>query len=281
MNITKRPHYVPVAYLQFWSVDGIPNGRNSKLYVTDINGSRSNIASNTAVVKNFYSKLDPNSAEEYFQEFENDWAKLIKQFLENKGPRPEILGSLLLMQSAYFLLRNRSFDKQSKKERIEIYKHSIEAFWKQILMNGKYAISPEESSRIMSKNWICYLLPSDGEKFITSDNPTLTLNVNGITPAIIYLPMNPKWAVLALKKDVFNFLSSKITKQDIEYLNSYVISNCNREVYSDGPFTGIELSSLKKWIDKRPKRKNWFDDEVMHIESFDYPILGMKFSFLN
>ncbi len=280
MNITKKPHYVPAAYLQFWSLDGKPNGRKSKIYATDINGSNIRSASNTAIVNKFYSKSDPNSAEEYFQEFENDWAKIIKQFLDNKGPKPNILSTLLLLQSTYFLLRNRSFDKQSKKERIEIYQHSIEAYWKDILMNGSNGESPEVCAKIMSENWICHLLPSNGEKFITSDNPTLTLNVKGNTPGIIYLPINPNWSVIALKKDIISLSSSEISKKDVEYLNSYMISNCNREVYSDEQFTKEDISSCKKWINQRPKRKNWFDDEVMHLESFDYPILGMELSFL-
>lgn len=68
---------VPVAYLQFWSKDGKPKGRKTKIYVTDKTGSDIRPVSKTAVVKNFYSKNNPNAAEEYFQEIGVDFVKNI------------------------------------------------------------------------------------------------------------------------------------------------------------------------------------------------------------
>ncbi|MFT7073576.1 MAG: hypothetical protein ACJA1Z_002653 [Patiriisocius sp.] len=39
--------------------------------------------------------------------------------------------------------------------------------------------------------------------FITSDNPVLTLNSENSFPAIIYLPIHPKWSIIALKRASF------------------------------------------------------------------------------
>lgn len=250
MNITKKPHYVPSAYLQFWSETGNSNGRNSVIYVTDKNGCRKQKSGNAAIVKKNYSDTDPDEAEKYFQEFEIDWAKLIKQFLAGEGPNTEILSGLLLLQSGYYLLRNRNFKNKSDKERIEIYKHSINAFLRVVLMNNKTCESKEKYFKTLMENWVCHLLPCKGEKFVTSDNPILTLNFDGHSPAIIYLPINPNWAVIALKKDVLKLNKSKITTEDIKYLNSYMSINCNREIYScesfNYPVLGMELSFLKK-----------------------------------
>lgn len=280
MNETRRPHYVPSAYLQFWSESGNPEGRSSLIYVADENGNNKRKSGNTAIVNNFYSDSNPNEAEKFFQEFENDWVKLIKQFLAGKGPKPYIIAGLLLLQSSYYLLRNRSFKNKSYKERIELYKHSIETFYRTVLMDNKMGKTKEECLKILMDNWECHILPCKDENFVTSDNPTLTLNYKDNFPALFYLPINPKWAVIALKKNVLKIKGSIITNQDIQYLNSYMSINCNREIYSCEPFDDADIISFKKWIEKRPEKTNWFDDEAMHIESFNYPVLGLTFSFI-
>jgi hypothetical protein len=123
-------------------------------------------------------------------------------------------------------------------------------------MNGNIGLTPKVSAKIISENWICYFLSSDNGTFISSDNPTLTLNVKGSAPGIIYLPLHPNLAVIALKKNIISLSYSKISKKDMEYLNSYMISNCNREVYFDKQFTKEDISYFRKLINRRPERKN-------------------------
>ncbi|SFC98047.1 DUF4238 domain-containing protein [Algibacter pectinivorans] len=280
MNITKKPHFVPATYLQFWSVDNIPNGRKSKIYVTDINGSRITSASKTGVARHFYSKTDPNKAEEYFQKFENAWTKLVKELLENKGPKPEILSCLFLLHSSQFLIRNRCFENLSEKERIEIYHNCIETYWTKTIMNNKIGKTHEESLKLIEKNWTCLLIRNKDERFITSDNPTLTLNAKGKNPAIIYIAINPKISLLALSNQVIKLKSNNVTEQDIDYLNNYTIGNCNREVYSNKPLEKESLSKIIEYMKIRPERNSTYNDKTLHLKSYDYPILGMEFSFI-
>lgn len=281
MSITKKPHYVPAAYLQFWSIDGKPSGRDSTIYVTDENGCNQRKCSKTAIEKWLYSKEAPNEAEEYFGELEGDWAKLISEFNEGTSPKAHLLASLLLLQSSYFLLRNRKFEnKSTTKERIDIYKSAIEGYWREVLMDGELAKSLPECGKKMLDTWECHLLPNKNEPFITSDNPTLTLNFKENHPGIIFFPMLPNWALIAFKKDSVKLTKQQVTEQDVSYLNSYTAMNSNREVYSHVEMSPDEVNSFGKWLDQRPERVTWFDNEAMHLESFNYPVKGMTFSFL-
>lgn len=280
MSITKKPHFVPAAYLQFWSVDSSFKGRESEIFVTDNNGCKKRKAKNTAVEKWLYTKDSPNEAEEYFQEFENDWAKLVRQFISGDAPKGHILAPMLLLQSSYFLLRNRGFENKTSKERIEIYKSAIEGFWNEVLMQGEIPKTPPECARAMMEKWECHLLPNKTEVFITSDNPTLTLNFKDEFPGIIYLPITPNWALIALRKGIVKLSNDKITEQDVSHLNSYMVINSNREVYSNKEFGEDEIKSFAKWIAERPKRDNWFQDDALHMESFNFPVKLMTLSFL-
>lgn len=280
MTITKKPHFVPASYLQFWSVDKIPKGRVSRIIVTDSNGSRISPVSKTGVAKHFYSKSQPNKAEEYFQKFENGWAKLIKELINSKGPKPEVLSCLLLQQSSQFLIRNRCFENLSEKERIEIFHNCIETYWTKTVMDNNSGKSPEESLKIIEKIWTCLLVSNKDEKFITSDNPTLTLNTKGFKSAIIYIALNPKWALFAFKNEAFKLKTNKVTEQDIEYMNNYTIGNCNREVYSNKTLDEENLSKFIEYMKIRPEKKSWYDENSLYLQSYDYPVLDMEFSFI-
>lgn len=279
-TVTKKPHFVPAAYLQFWDVDGSPNGRNSSIYWCNGECATKQAIKKVAVQSGLYSKSDPNSAEEYFGEFEGDWSKLVKQLLSGEPPRKDILAGLLLLQSSYFLLRNPKFSNNSNGERIVAYQKAIEGFFREVLMGGEAPQKKEDALAKLSTIWSCHLLPSQDEPWITSDNPTLLLSLNEHLPALIFLPITPKWALLATKNGVTKITSEKITAKDVEYLNSYTAINSIRQIYSNRPFEEHEKESLSKWFSKRPQVDNWLGENEIHLEPFVYPINGMELSFL-
>jgi len=277
---TKKPHYVPASYLQFWNENGEPDGRSSKIYWCDGHKCSKQSVGKCAVESGLYSISDPNSAEDYFNEFEADWSKLVKQLVSGKSPNPKVLAGLLLLQSGFFLLRNPKFSIQSPEERINAYKKAIEGYWHEVLMNGKFFEKKEDALEQLVKNWECHLLPAQGESWITSDNPVLLLNYKQVTPAIIFFPITPNWALLALKSKVISLNGKKVTEQDTTHLNSYTVINSTRHVYSNDCFDESDISSVSTWLSERPDVDNWIGDDQIHLEPFDYPIHGMTLSFL-
>lgn len=281
-TITKKPHFVPAAYLQFWATDGEPRGRKTPIYWCNGKIISRQPVGKVAVQSGVYSSSDPNAAEAYFSEFEGDWADLVRKLISGKSARKSVLGTQLLLQSSYFLLRNPKFSNNSHKERFEIYQSAIEGFWREVIMGGN--IPPgrvtEEHIKRVSEVWTCSLLPSQNEPWITSDNPTLLLSIGNSTPAIIFLPITPNWALFATRNDVIQMKKCKITNQDTEYLNSYTTINSIRQIYSNEKFTEQELKSASKWIQRRPPVDNWLGTDEMHFEPFVYPIGDMKLSFL-
>lgn len=276
---TKKPHFVPAAYLQYWDISGNPNGRDSSIFWTD--GERCNKQSvkKVAVQCGLYSKKDPNEAENHFNEFESDWSKLIKHLNNGNPSRPEILASLLLLQSSYFLLRNPNFENKSSEERIHVYKEAIEVYWREVLMSGEPK-KEHEALKHMLKLWNCHLLIAQEEPWITSDNPVVLLSYKDITPAIIFLPITPVYALIAIKNDALQLTNQKITAEDTSHLNSYSVINSIRHVYSNKEFKPEEVERISKWLERRPNTENWIDLEQIHIEPFVYPVLGMELGFL-
>ena len=258
----------------------MPNGRNSSVYWCNGEFATKQTIKNVAVQSGLYSKSDPNSAEEYFGEFEGDWSKLVKQILSGKSPRKEILAGLLLLQSSHFLLRNPKFSNKRNNELIIAYQKAFEGFFHEVLMGGEAPQKKEDVLTNLSTIWSCHLLPSQDEPWITSDNPTLLLSFKEHLPALIFLPITPKWALLATKNGVIKLTSDKITSKDVEYLNSYTAINSIRQIYSNQPFKEHEKESLSKWFSKRPQVDNWLGENEIHLEPLVYPVNDMELSFL-
>ncbi|HSF29803.1 MAG TPA: DUF4238 domain-containing protein [Candidatus Tectomicrobia bacterium] len=277
---TKKPHFVPAAYLQFWDSTGTPQGRESKVWWCDGKQCLLQRIGNVAVQAGLYSTKNPIEAEAYFGEFEVDWAKLVTQLLSGRVPRAEILASLLLLQSSYFLLRNPKFRKNDPAERIDVYKLAVEGFWREVLMAGHVPKNIADAQAKLLRTWSCHLLRAQKESWITSDNPVLLLTIGKTTPAIMFLPITPDWAVLALRAEAAKLSSGKITAQDTEYLNSYATINSIRHVFSKSKLSDGEIASVGKWIHRRPKTDNWISGEQIHVEPFRYPVLGMTLGFL-
>jgi hypothetical protein len=169
----------------------------------------------------------------------------VKQLAAGRPPRSEILASLLLLQSSYFLLRNPKFRNNDSPERFDVYKLAVEGFWREVLMAGHVPEQMEEAPKQLLKTWSCHLLRAQTESWITSDNPVLLLTLGETTPALIFLPITPTWAVLALRTGAAKLSSSKITAQDTEYLNSYTAINSIRHVYSKSSFDNTEYQELQ------------------------------------
>lgn len=277
---TRKPHFVPSSYLQFWDSNGMPQGRESTIWWCDGKVSRLQSVGSIAIQRDLYSATNPNAAEMYFSEFETDWAKLVKQLANRRPPRPEILAGLLLLQSSYFLLRNPKFRSNDSVERFDIYMVAVEGFWREVLMAGHVPDKIEDAQNQLLKTWSCHLLRAQKEPWITSDNPVLLLTLGETTPALIFLPITPTLAVLALRTGAANLSGGKITAQDTEYLNSYTAVNSIRHVYSSSSFDSTEISSIGKWFDRRPKTDNWISRSQIHIEPFKYPVLGMNLGFI-
>ncbi|NVJ66467.1 MAG: DUF4238 domain-containing protein [Gammaproteobacteria bacterium] len=277
---TKKPHFVPAAYLQFWDVEGEPKGRDSSIYWCNGSITTKQSVKKVAVESGLYSKDDSNSAEDFFGEFESDWSKLIKQLLSGRGPSKEVLAGLLLLQSSYLLLRNPKLSNKSNTERIDAYKKAIEGYYIEVLMGGVSPETKRDSLTYLSKIWSCFLIPSSDDPWITSDNPTLILSYGIHTPALIFLPISPKWAVIALKNDILELSSKKITSKDVEYLNSYTAINSIRQIYSNAPFSEEENINLAKWFKLRPETESYLGVDEVHFESFMYPVSSMELTFI-
>jgi hypothetical protein len=280
MRRTKKPHFVPCAYLQFWDTEENPeNGRNSSVYWSDGIKQGKQKVGTLAVQSNLYSVNNPNEAESFFSEFENNWSKLVKQLRSGNAPPRQLLSGLLLTQSIFFLLRNPKFSNNSEQERIHNYKIATEIFWQSIFMKGKKSDNEMHALQQLNANWVCHFLPCQSDPWITSDNPVLLLSIGENIPSIVFLPITPKWALIALDSDVTKLTKNKITSKDVELLNTYTVINSNRHVFSNTVITEVEMKSISKWFNRRPTTESWISESEIRLQPLKYPVAGMNLSF--
>ena len=275
-------HYVPAAYLQAWDEGGKPRGRKSVIHVFRIDGRRVRKASAESVCRQkfFYASTRRSEAEAYFSEFEAGWARMAAQLETGAFKNPEALASLLLLQAAYFTLRNPSFENLTELARIDAYKQAIETFLKAVYLGNDVPPTIQEAQKRLLATWSVHVLPWKDEYFITSDNPVTLLAAKRGLIDVVWLPVSPRRAVIALRRSRFSLSAAKITTDDIRRLNSYTVLNCGTELFSHLPWDSETIQYLDKWRALRPRTPRALHPGRIQVSTLPYAYHGLELSFL-
>jgi hypothetical protein len=273
--VTKRQHFVPASYLQFFGVSESGSGRQSKVYVLSSNRYCVERVENVSFSNWTYSKQNPNEAEKYFHQIESTYPNLLRRLLKLESVS-EIEKALLFITAVNLNLRNPSYIKPSPRERIDLIKISELSF---IFEKHK---SPTSFLTHLMIDWTVRILKVD-EFLVTSDNPSVMFSTKDEFSCLL-LPLTPSHLFVAYRKSIFrdfNFKEIKISERDISNLNAYQAIFSIREIYSNLPHTPEEIHSFRKWFKRKIVVRGEITSDFIKLSSYNYPPLnGLDLSFL-
>ncbi|GJL80210.1 MAG: hypothetical protein NPINA01_31990 [Nitrospinaceae bacterium] len=270
----KRQHWLPCAYLQFFSIDGQPHGRETQIYFTDGRSSQITSVNNLAVAKYTYSRTNPE-CDSVFHNMEKNYPPIIKNILKgNQLTKKDKYGLIMMMFDLN--LRNVVYENRTEMERIKLYEGISRAFVGSMFeeTTGKGNDFNEMASHL-EKNWeLDSLRSTSGEKFISSDNPSMIIaDKNSSRPVLVCLPIHPDLAMIAYDKRTSEIISNSITDDALGILNGLQIKLSVRHTFSDHdimlpPTTSKRVQELldqekpERWIDQ-----DWWHDGFIKFHS--------------
>jgi hypothetical protein len=288
---TTRPHTVPASYLKFWDKDHKPEkGRDSQIFITNGTACRIDTVKKVCIRKKYYSKLNPNEAEDFFKEYESDYSRLVSTIIKT-GQFPSTKESIVLFITYIisFLTRNPTFvHKTNSEERIKNVQIAQEHWWRVFFhpkvrqpwveSEGRKVLNPDFLDSL-EKEWGLLILGSPTSDVFTSDNPVSIITTNDSKYEIYFLPISPNYIVglfsrKSFKKgDPFKFV--EINKKDLEKLNQLQAVNANRENYSCKEFSASEIKTYKFIRDKQKLlRNNFIAENEIRYEPFKLPSIN-------
>ena len=234
-NPTKKQHYVPCCYLQFFAEAGSwEKGRNTKIFFTDGKKSLSVPVKELAREDHAYSKDFPEFDKE-FEAMETSYPPIIRKIMNNQVlTRLEYYG--LMMTMVDLNLRNIAYEKRTKAERRVVYEAISRSMNADMFAEARGAGTDNRGIlEWVVKHWrVQPLMPETEEKFITSDNPSAIYGeARTGRPVLVYLPVHPKYAVIAFDNRFLRVTSNLVTDDALGVLNGLQVNHCVKHVFSD------------------------------------------------
>jgi hypothetical protein len=250
----KRQHYLPTAYLKYFSVDQKKCNRDSHVWRFDGKIQRLVPIVSQCSGDYFYSKERPFQTEAMFQLGENAYCHCVDK-IRSRGPLTgKIYGNLVLMMFD-FHLRNAVHKNLTGKEGIDAYRLRNKIFMEKILLGRSDNITPAAVAACVEQNWSVRIISAmPNSMFITSDHPSVwtIVNPSRLGLQIVTLPLTPKHTAVAFDKRVLRIIDDQANLEDERTLNIGQIQNGEHCVYASNPFPDEQLAIIKNHFDRAP-----------------------------
>jgi hypothetical protein len=274
---TRRQHYVPCAYLQFFDALGAPRGRESEVYVSSRDGhSRLTRVAKVGFQNWTYSRARSHEAEALFQKLERDYPDFARRMIADMDPGP-VRGHLISTLMLDMHLRSPAYENRTAKERISMYPVITKALIGQLVAPGE-DLDMRAAGMRLRQEWQVTAIKADNETFFTSDSPTLIFS-NSTQSLAIAMPISPQIYALTYNSRHLDLVHTSATDADVGLLNGLQVRYCMRDVFSHEPLLDTaDWDTLQSVIErKRPER--WIDHDHIRPNFID-PNLVLRFSFL-
>jgi hypothetical protein len=252
MPAHKRQHYLPAAYLKYFSVDQARCNRDSRIYRFDGTNQHLVPVVSQCAEDYFYSQEKASETEAFFQRGENYYCQCIDKIRLGTPLTGQDGGNLLAMIFDFYL-RNAVHKNLTGKEGIEAYKLRSRIFVRKILLGRDDGeITVQDLVTHFQDNWGVYVIsPRPSSIFITSDNPSIVTSLDPSNPDVgmITLPITPTHVAIAYRKHRFEVICDQANFSDGMTLNIGQIENSERCVYASRPFSVDEMEAVKRHID--------------------------------
>jgi hypothetical protein len=240
MPAYKKQHYLPAAYLKYFSLDQATCSRDSWTWRFDGKTQRPVAIVSQCSGDYHYSKSNPAEAERTFQEGEAIYCQCIDRIRSGKTLSAANYGSLLVMMFDFFI-RNNIHKNRTGGEEIQAYRIRSHNFLRQLLLSRPSGeVTHDEIIEHVARNWTVRIFPATpGQGFITSDNPSAWASLRLSPPGLhmVTLPITPKLVAVAIDRRIAYFTSDRLVPEDVVLMNCSQVQNAEKCVFSFGPLT--------------------------------------------
>jgi len=257
MNGPKFQHWVPCGYLKRFAINGEIRGRDSRVFVTDIDGSKDKKVAKVGGARWTYSRSNP-ALDHEFNDMEND-IPLIVDKLSNRMPLSikERVGFSLIVFDLHH--RSAAYENNTTSERFPAYQKVSRQWLIEIWPNDVPADDLHTFFDYFRDGWKLEVMESSSEeKFITSDHPSIIFtDKTDEKPIVAILPISPKQSVVVYDHSRIRISRNIITEDELGVLNGLQVKRCISELYSDHDLFEVEDESVivKLLTDPRPDRR--------------------------
>jgi len=279
----KRQHFLPAAYLKYFSTDQDICNRESKVWRCDGKTTRCVSVISQCFGDYFYSRENAAEVEASFQSSERLYCSCVDKIKACKPLTPNEYGSLLIAMID-FHLRNAIHVNRTGKEEIEAYRLRNRLFTQQILLDRTNdLITKREIITHVEKYWSLRILtvPPDNQIF-TSDNPSVwhTFRKNKPGVHLVTLPLTPFHLAVAFDRRVLQVDDGILTTEDQQTLNAGQIENSSLAIYASIEFTADNLIVLGELFKHKSKAGCAVNEQTWSV-SLKFVPQEYKFSFVH
>jgi uncharacterized protein DUF4238 len=253
----KKQHYLPAAYLKYFSIDPQNCNRGSSVLRFDGKTLKQVRVVSQCSSDYFYSKEKAAETEKMFQVNENAYCDCVDRIRTGKDLEGRNLGDLLL--SAFdFHLRNGIHKNRIGKEGIEAYGRRVDIFIGQVLMDKtEQEISKAEIIKHIIRYWRLELVSCpNGLQFLTSDHPSVWITLDATKGVrrelhLVTLPLTPQYTAIGFDRRALEIIGHQANADDTKSLNIGQIQNAERAVYLAKHLPPEQMPLLKKCFESK------------------------------
>ena len=278
----KRQHFLPAAYLKYFSTDQNSCNRESKVWRCDGKTARCVSVVSQCFGDYFYSRDNAAGVEANFQISEKLYCGCVDKIKANRPLTENEYGSLLIVMID-FHLRNAIHENQTGKEEIEAYRLRSRLFTQQILLGRTDdLITKQDMIAHVEKYWSMQILTvQSGNQVFTSDNPSVwhTFRKNKPGVHLITLPLTPFHVAVAFDRRVLQVEDGILTAEDQQTLNAGQIENAAQAVYASIEFPTDNMTLFGELFMQKSKAGCFVNRQTWSL-SMKFVLPGFMFSFV-
>jgi Protein of unknown function (DUF4238) len=229
-------HWLPSAYLQFFSLDPEKIRRDSFVYRLGDNGNFSKVkVESQGFNKYHYSQSEAQTIEQLLQKREVRYPELIRKIV-NQQPLTmnQKFNLSLIIISWHF--RNAAYENKSRFENGIMYQNILFTFLKMVAgLRERKDVGEEEVKQWVKKNlaFEAVAIPNSfAERLLTSDHPFILLCDDSQKFLFAVVPLTPQLLGFVYDTNKIRHISRIATSRDIQSLISLQIFQSKSTLYS-------------------------------------------------
>lgn len=254
----KKQHYLPSAYLKYFSTDQSICNRHSKVWRLDGKAFRCVPVETQCCADYHYSKEKAAETEKQFQINEKAYCDCVDKIRGKVSPSGRNLGDLLLAMFDFYL-RNAIHKNRTGLEGIEAYNRRAMTFLGQILLsNTENEITMESIKNELVRNWRLEIISAPpGYQFLTSDHPAIWTTVRhyieeiGTQLHLVTLPITPKLTAIGFDRRIVTAFGGQASSNDVLLLNHGQAHQAVECIYMALQLPDKQLAALRKHMEQR------------------------------